>query len=133
LASQKIYVDPFNEVDVDVIFIRGGESWPVPAFWRGGSKRSVRFAPPVASEYIYHPEHTDHSNPDPNGHQNRVNLTAELVQAIQVLACGEPGVEDHLLGAMPGALFSVRDEAQHIETNIAFRDRRKSPTAGMST
>ena len=90
MASQKIYAEPFNEVDVDVIFIRGGEGWRVPAFWRGGSKRSVRFAPPAASDYIYHLEYSDHSNPDPNGRENRVNLTAELIQAIQVPACGEP-------------------------------------------
>ena len=84
-ASQKVYANPFNEVDVDVIFTRGGESWRVPAFWRGGSKWSVRFAPPVAGDYIYHLEGTDHSYPDLNGHENRVNLTAELVQATEAI------------------------------------------------
>jgi Protein of unknown function (DUF4038)/Domain of unknown function (DUF5060) len=74
-ASQKAYADPFNEVDVDVIFTKGGESWRVPTFWRGGSKWSVRFAPPAAGEYIYHLESTDRSNPDLNGHETRVNLT----------------------------------------------------------
>ncbi|MFY9910311.1 MAG: DUF5060 domain-containing protein, partial [Candidatus Sulfotelmatobacter sp.] len=47
-ASQKKYADPFNDVDVDVVFTRGGESWRVPTFWRGGNKWTVRFAPPTA-------------------------------------------------------------------------------------
>ncbi|MGB8115171.1 MAG: DUF5060 domain-containing protein, partial [Candidatus Sulfotelmatobacter sp.] len=47
-SSQKGYADPFNDVDVDVVFTRGGESWRVPTFWRGGNKWTVRFAPPTA-------------------------------------------------------------------------------------
>jgi len=35
--SGKAYADPFNDVDLDVIFSRGGQSWRVPTFWRGGS------------------------------------------------------------------------------------------------
>ena len=74
-ASQKTYSDPFNDVDVDVIFTRGGENWRVPTFWRGGSKWTVRFAPPAAGQYTYHLESTDSANPDLNGHETRVNLT----------------------------------------------------------
>jgi hypothetical protein len=36
--SQKSYADPFNELDVDVVFSKDGETWRVPTFWRGGSK-----------------------------------------------------------------------------------------------
>jgi hypothetical protein len=75
-ASQKTYADPFNDVDVDVIFTRGGESWRVPTFWRGGSRWTVRFAPPAAGDYTYHLESTDRANPDLNGHQSRINLAA---------------------------------------------------------
>jgi hypothetical protein len=75
-TSQKTYADPFNDVDVDVVFTRSGENWRVPTFWRGGSKWTVRFAPPTAGEYTYRLESTDHSNPDLNGHETRVNLTA---------------------------------------------------------
>jgi hypothetical protein len=75
-TSQKAYADPFNEVDVDVIFTKGGESWRVPTFWRGGNKWTVRFAPPTPGEYAYHLESTDQNNADLNGHEGHVTITA---------------------------------------------------------
>jgi len=75
-ASQKTYADPFNDVDADVIFTHGADTWRVPTFWRGGSRWTVRFAPPAAGEYTYRLESTDSANPDLNGHQTHVNLTA---------------------------------------------------------
>jgi len=72
----KHYADPFNEVDVDVIFSKDGESWRVPTFWRGNSKWTVRFAPPMPGEYTYHLESTDASNSDLNGHEGRVSIAA---------------------------------------------------------
>ncbi|MBI4166275.1 MAG: DUF4038 domain-containing protein [Acidobacteria bacterium] len=74
--SRKAYPDPFNDVDVDVIFSKDGESWRVPTFWRGGSKWTVRFAPPSPGEYTYHLESTDQRNPDLNGRGGRVTITA---------------------------------------------------------
>jgi hypothetical protein len=72
--SGKTYTDPFNQVDVDVIFTKDGENWRVPTFWRGGSKWTVRFAAPAPGEYTYHLEGTDKSNPDLNGHEARVSI-----------------------------------------------------------
>src|SRR3982074_1864911 len=69
--SQKTYADPFNDLDVDVIFSRGGESSRVPTFWRGGSKWTVRFAPPTPGEYTYRLESTNQSDPDLMGHEGR--------------------------------------------------------------
>jgi hypothetical protein len=74
--SQKIYADPFNDVDVDVVFMRDGQSWRVPTFWRGGSKWTVRFAPPAPGDYSYRLESTDKSNPDLNGHDSTVKIAA---------------------------------------------------------
>ena len=74
--SRKGYADPFNDVDLDVIFAKDGESWRVPAFWRGGLKWTVRFAPPTPGSYSYHLESTDTKNPDLNGHPGRVNISA---------------------------------------------------------
>ncbi|MEA2262577.1 MAG: hypothetical protein QOJ51_5402, partial [Acidobacteriaceae bacterium] len=74
-TSQKSYADPFNEVDVDVIFAKGGESWRVPTFWRGGNQWTVRFAPPTSGEFTYHLESTDKTNSALNGHEARVTLT----------------------------------------------------------
>ena len=73
--SQKTYADPFNDVDVDVVINRGGESWRVPTFWRGGSRWTVRFAPPTPGEYTYHLESTDHDNQDLNGHERHITIT----------------------------------------------------------
>jgi len=74
--SKKSYADPFNDVDVDVVFSRNGESWRVPTFWRGENKWTVRFAPPSAGEYSYRLESTDKSNPDLNGPRGQATITA---------------------------------------------------------
>ena len=75
MKSQKRYSDPFNEVEVDVIFSRGDQTWRVPTFWRGGQRWTVRFAPPSPGEYTYYLESTDGANPDLNGHRGQVTIT----------------------------------------------------------
>jgi len=73
--SQKSYNDPFNEVDVDVVFTHeNGQQWRVPAFWAGGNEWKVRFAPPLPGTYQYHAESTDKSNPDLNGHEGTLRV-----------------------------------------------------------
>lgn len=74
--TAKDYADPFNDLDLDVIFKKDGKSWRVPTFWRGGNKWTVRFAPPAPGEYSYHLEGTDQSNPHLNGHEGRVTITS---------------------------------------------------------
>jgi hypothetical protein len=76
VESSKKYSDPFNDVNVDVIFSRSGQSWRVPMFWRGGERWTVRFAPPVPGDYSYRLESTDRTNSDLNGHAGRVSITA---------------------------------------------------------
>lgn len=76
IESTKPYNDPFNDVDVDVVFSQNGRSWRVPTFWRGGARWTVRFAPPESGLYDYHLESTDSSNPDLNGHRGRVAVKA---------------------------------------------------------
>ena len=73
--SRKIYPDPFNDVDVDVVFERNGERWRVPMFWRGENRWTVRFAPPQPGTYRFHLESTDRTNSDLNGHANHVTIT----------------------------------------------------------
>jgi len=74
--SRKTYLDPFNDVDVDVIFMKDGRSWRVPTFWRGGQAWNVRFTPPAPGEYSYRLESTDRSNPDLNGRDGKITITA---------------------------------------------------------
>ena len=72
--SHKVYTDPFNDVDVDVIFSKSGNSWRVPAFWRGSNKWTVRFSPPAPGVYQYHLESTDKGNPDLNEHADQIAI-----------------------------------------------------------
>ena len=76
IESKKIYADPFNDVDVDVLFEKGGESWRVPTFWRGASRWTVRFAPPTPGTYRYRLASTDTANSDLNGHEGEVSVIA---------------------------------------------------------
>src|ERR1700759_605278 len=85
-TSHKTYSDPFNEVDLDVIFSKGGEHWRVPAFWRGGNQWTVRFAPPSSGTYTYQLESTDKTNPALNGQETRVSLAARQRGMLRVAA-----------------------------------------------
>jgi hypothetical protein len=52
--STRVYVDPFNEIELDVLVTNEtGASWRVPAFWVGGSKWRVRFAAPAEGTYHF--------------------------------------------------------------------------------
>ncbi len=63
--SGKPYGDPFNEVELDVIFTTPTrEEHRVPGFWAGSSAWRVRYAPPVAGKYSYRTVCSDISNTD---------------------------------------------------------------------
>lgn len=52
--SAKIYKDPFNNVELTVIFAGAdGKERNVPAFWAGKSIWKVRFSSPIAGKYRY--------------------------------------------------------------------------------
>ena len=53
--SQKAYADPFNDVDVDVIFSKDGASWRVPTFWRGGQRVDGPFRSSLAGRVYLSP------------------------------------------------------------------------------
>ncbi len=54
LTAARTYADPFNEVEVDVLFTGpDGREWKVPAFWAGGGVFRVRFAAPEPGRYTY--------------------------------------------------------------------------------
>jgi hypothetical protein len=72
--SKKVYADPFNDVDVDVIFSKDGKSWRVPTFWRGGQRWTVRFAPQEPGLYSYRLESTDVGNEDLNGRTGEMRI-----------------------------------------------------------
>lgn len=66
--TTKQYSDPFNEVELDVVFTTpSGQEHRVPAFWAGGSLWRVRYAPPDAGDYKVRTICTDVSNKDLHG------------------------------------------------------------------
>jgi hypothetical protein len=66
--SRKPYNDPFNEIDLDVVFSGpGGQVLRVPAFWAGDLSWRVRFASHVAGEWKYRSECSDTANSSLHG------------------------------------------------------------------
>src|SRR5690242_3286803 len=63
--SGKRYADPFNDVELGVIFqTSSGTEFRVPAFWAGGATWRVRFAPPATGSYTYRTICSDTANHD---------------------------------------------------------------------
>ena len=66
-VTGKTYADPFNEVELDILFANAaGQSWRVPAFWSGGNEWRVRFAPPQPGAYRFRTVCSDATNTDLN-------------------------------------------------------------------
>ncbi|MEA2708444.1 MAG: hypothetical protein QOF78_1045 [Phycisphaerales bacterium] len=62
-ASTKAYADPFNDVDVDVIFTTpGGKDFRVPAFWAGGQGWTVRYSSHEPGKHRFRTVCTDATN-----------------------------------------------------------------------
>jgi len=74
--TTKQYTNPFADVEVAVAFQKGHQQWIVPAFWAGGGGWTVRFAPLVQGKYNYRVECTDKANPDLNGKERTLTVTA---------------------------------------------------------
>ena len=83
-TSGRRYADPFNQVELDVIFTDPhSHEWRVPAYWAGEDEWRVRFAPREAGEYAYRTVCTDEANPDL--HDQRGTLIAAPYQGDHVL------------------------------------------------
>ena len=67
-TSGKAYIDPFNDVDLDVVVTDpDGQELTVPAFWAGDQTWRVRFAPRQIGQYTYRTVCSDAGNPDLHG------------------------------------------------------------------
>jgi len=74
--TTRVYANPFADVEVNVVFACGDKQWTMPAFWAGGKKWTVRFAPPAPGEYTFHVECSDKANADLNGHEQSLRVVA---------------------------------------------------------
>ncbi|HHY83525.1 MAG TPA: DUF4038 domain-containing protein [Clostridiales bacterium] len=61
--SAKAYGDPFNEIELDIVFTNdSGKTWRVPAYWAGDNEWRVRFAAPETGVYEYRTVCSDEDN-----------------------------------------------------------------------
>ena len=74
-SSGPAYSDPFNDVDLDVLFTDpDGEERRVPAFWSGESTWRVRYASPTLGTHRWRTECSDPSNPNLHGREGAVEV-----------------------------------------------------------
>lgn len=75
-SSGKRYQDPFNEVEMSVVFTGpDGEKKEIPAFWAGDYVWRVRFATPVVGRHHYETVCADTKNPDLHGQKGEIEIT----------------------------------------------------------
>jgi hypothetical protein len=74
-ASGKIYRDPFNEIELDIIFRGpGGDEDRVPAFWAGEQSLRARYAPKAPGKYSWRTVSSDTSNADLHGRTGTLDV-----------------------------------------------------------
>jgi hypothetical protein len=75
-SSGRAYKDPFNEIELDVIFRAGnGSEYRVPAFWAGDQVWRVRFAAPAPGRYAWRTSCNDTANRDLHGIEGNLDVT----------------------------------------------------------
>ena len=72
--TTKPYANAFTDVEVNVTFRQGDKQWMMPAFWAGGGKWTVRFAPPAKGDYRYRVECSDPANPELAGKEQTLRV-----------------------------------------------------------
>ena len=76
-TSGKAYADPFNQVELDVIFTDPqGRDQRVPAFWAGEQTWRVRYAPSASGKYTYRTIASDAANRDLHGQGGTLEVSA---------------------------------------------------------
>ena len=71
-TSGKAYADPFNQVELDVIFTDPqGQEHRMPAFWAGGQTWRVRFSAAKTGKYTFRTVSNDASDPDLHDQRGR--------------------------------------------------------------
>ena len=70
--SEKIYSDPFNDVDVELHLFGNGRLYKIPGFWDGGNEWKIRFVCPSAGTWYYKTVCTDTENTSLDGRTGKV-------------------------------------------------------------
>ncbi|MFH1616557.1 MAG: DUF5060 domain-containing protein [Planctomycetota bacterium] len=75
--SGKTYSDPFNEIELDVLFTSpSGEALRAPAYWAGEQQWRVRFAAKTVGRYKYETICSDKKNSDLHGREGFLEVKA---------------------------------------------------------
>jgi len=75
--SGKAYSDPFNDLELDVVFTDPlGREQRVPAFWAGEQVWRVRYAPASTGRYTYRTISSDSANSDLHGQTGVLEVSA---------------------------------------------------------
>ena len=75
-TSSEDHADPFNEIELDVIYTWDDLTWRVPAFWAGGRTWKVRFAAPELGIYSFKTVCSDPSDSGLHGQEGLLEVTA---------------------------------------------------------
>jgi hypothetical protein len=77
LTSGKAYADPFNEVELDVVFTTpSGKELRIPAYWAGGGKWCARYASAEVGDHKFTTICSDITNASLHGQKGRVSVKA---------------------------------------------------------
>lgn len=71
--SEKIYADPFNDVDIDLYLYGNGKKYTIPGFWYGDNVWKIRFACPEEGEWYFETVCTDEENTSLHEKTGKVN------------------------------------------------------------
>ncbi len=75
LAAARTYTDPFNQVQLDAVFVDpAGHEFRVPAFWDGGRTWKVRYASPLIGAHHFHTECSQADDSGLNGVRGTVKV-----------------------------------------------------------
>src|SRR5512136_1791587 len=75
-SGKAYYPDPFNDVELDVIFSGpDGAEQRVPAFWAGEQTWGVRFSAPTVGTYRYRAVCSDTTNADLHAQEGTLMVT----------------------------------------------------------
>ena len=76
-SSGKAYADPFNDVELDVVFTDPqGHEQTMPAFWAGEQTWRIRYSAMEAGRYTYRTVSSDTANGDLHGRHGVLEVTA---------------------------------------------------------
>lgn len=76
-TSTAQYADPYNEVELNVVFTcPGGSKMQVPAFWDGDNLWKVRFAGDQVGDYTFETSASNTSDAGLHGQKGKVSVTA---------------------------------------------------------